>query len=305
MSGHISEGGYRPWKFEMNFNDYAGRAAGEPFNLRGVVDRIDIASDGGNIFVRVVDYKTGRKKISLSDIDNGLTLQLPVYLEAAVNAASAASTDAVPKGAPDAFAGAKILPGGLFYFEVRQPLLDRRKTGRAGFSASMPAKTGLPAAAAEDGGLVKSLAMNGYAVGGIAEYKKNYERDIGARLSSGIISGVSVKKDGEFAAKTLAPDLDDYEAIKLAAKNRIVEIREQLGMGTYDISPYKKSGATPCSYCGYRGACGLDIMKKNEVYRPLQKKSDRDMLAIFRNLRAAGGGPIAGPPRGQAPGAGL
>lgn len=49
--------------------------------LRGVIDRIEI-NEKEKLF-NVVDYKTGRNQITKNDLEEGLSLQLPVYLYAA------------------------------------------------------------------------------------------------------------------------------------------------------------------------------------------------------------------------------
>lgn len=54
---------------------------GRKIVLAGTIDRADIMTDKkGNRYVRIVDYKTGRTKFSLSKLYNGLNLQMLVYL---------------------------------------------------------------------------------------------------------------------------------------------------------------------------------------------------------------------------------
>ncbi len=50
-------------------------------NLRGKIDRVDINEDRDAI--KIVDYKLGGTKPSVSDLQRGLSLQLPLYLFAA------------------------------------------------------------------------------------------------------------------------------------------------------------------------------------------------------------------------------
>ena len=62
--------------------------------LSGAIDRVDAADRNGERLIRVVDYKTGDRSFSYSDVADGLKLQLPVYL-----AAAAEAEDASPAGA--------------------------------------------------------------------------------------------------------------------------------------------------------------------------------------------------------------
>ncbi len=48
--------------------------------LTGTADRVDGYIQNGRLYVRVMDYKSGKKSFSLSDVWNGLNLQLILYL---------------------------------------------------------------------------------------------------------------------------------------------------------------------------------------------------------------------------------
>lgn len=51
--------------------------------FRGRIDRVDLAQDGGGkTYVRLLDYKTGNKKVDFPKLYYGLDLQLPIYLQA-------------------------------------------------------------------------------------------------------------------------------------------------------------------------------------------------------------------------------
>ena len=49
-------------------------------SVTGFVDRVDGWVDGGKLHLRVVDYKTGRKSFDLTEVWNGLGLQMLLYL---------------------------------------------------------------------------------------------------------------------------------------------------------------------------------------------------------------------------------
>ena len=48
--------------------------------VTGIIDRVDIYKEGKNVYIRIVDYKTGAKKFNLSDILAGINLQMFIYL---------------------------------------------------------------------------------------------------------------------------------------------------------------------------------------------------------------------------------
>ena len=82
----FSQSSFVPVGFEVPIGP--GKAI-EPFRipledgyveLRGIVDRVDEMREGGKRYIRVVDYKTGTKEFSLSDVLQGLGMQMLLYL---------------------------------------------------------------------------------------------------------------------------------------------------------------------------------------------------------------------------------
>ena len=53
---------------------------GVTISVTGFVDRVDGWVDNGRLNLRVVDYKTGRKTFDLTEVWNGLGLQMLLYL---------------------------------------------------------------------------------------------------------------------------------------------------------------------------------------------------------------------------------
>ncbi len=77
---------FAPKWFELNFSADgtlpAIRIAGQEavMELEGKVDRVDVWKNGGKLYLRVIDYKTGGMKLDRTKILNGLGLQLLLYL---------------------------------------------------------------------------------------------------------------------------------------------------------------------------------------------------------------------------------
>ncbi|MCL2576018.1 MAG: exodeoxyribonuclease V subunit gamma [Defluviitaleaceae bacterium] len=83
--------------------------------LQGRIDRVDIGEISGADYIKIIDYKSGRKQFSLDEVYYGLDMQLLIYLGAFVQKM------AHLRGEKTA---AKILPAAAFYFNLLNPLLD-------------------------------------------------------------------------------------------------------------------------------------------------------------------------------------
>lgn len=58
---------------------------GTPVYVYGSIDRVDTCKIDGKLYVRVVDYKTGKKVFSPSDIEEGKNLQMFLYLKSIID----------------------------------------------------------------------------------------------------------------------------------------------------------------------------------------------------------------------------
>ena len=88
LAGHMQGSRFAPAALETDFGTEDGVArltvnavTGE-CTLEGRIDRIDEWAEGG--YLRVIDYKRGGKPLALDEVWHGLSLQLPVYLAAAL-----------------------------------------------------------------------------------------------------------------------------------------------------------------------------------------------------------------------------
>ncbi len=91
VAGHIArelcQSGFRPVDFELEIGGAVGplRIAlpgGGEVSVDGKIDRVDLMDRGGKRYLRIVDYKTGRKEFRLSDILYGINMQMLIYLAA-------------------------------------------------------------------------------------------------------------------------------------------------------------------------------------------------------------------------------
>jgi ATP-dependent helicase/nuclease subunit B len=108
---------YTPVFFELSIDNTDAATPESPiFNtdtghslyLVGKVDRVDTYEKDGNVYVRVIDYKTGNKEFSPSDLEEGKNLQMFLYLKAITESKNAAFLDRL--GNAD-----KLIPAGVIY----------------------------------------------------------------------------------------------------------------------------------------------------------------------------------------------
>lgn len=82
----IKSGAFKPVSFELKIGEGESvkplkiKSQEGTVTLGGIVDRVDMAEIDGQNYVRIVDYKTGKKDFAISDVLYGLNLQMLIYL---------------------------------------------------------------------------------------------------------------------------------------------------------------------------------------------------------------------------------
>lgn len=77
---------FQPISFELGFGERGAlppvelTVDGITLSVSGIVDRVDGWEKDGKLYLRVVDYKTGKKSFSLTDVWHGLEMQMLLYL---------------------------------------------------------------------------------------------------------------------------------------------------------------------------------------------------------------------------------
>lgn len=113
----LNQGDFAPIAFELGFGSgkdlppITFAAGGVTVSLSGFVDRVDGWEKDGKLYLRVVDYKTGRKSFDWSDVWNGMGLQMLVYLNTLTK-----------EGGP--LFGKEIVPAGVLYIPARDAIVS-------------------------------------------------------------------------------------------------------------------------------------------------------------------------------------
>ncbi len=109
----LAEGDFAFYASELGFSENIEipETAGA-VHVSGKIDRVDTCETNDRLFLRIIDYKTGNKTISLTDIYYGLALQLLFYLSECTAMLSAQEVDQT------------VVPGGAFYFHADDPMVN-------------------------------------------------------------------------------------------------------------------------------------------------------------------------------------
>ncbi len=113
---------FTPVCCEMHISKHDKRAADpiiydlddkSKIQIGGYIDRIDAFKLGGDVYVRVVDYKTGNQEFSLDKVKEGENLQMLLYLKAVTETDTPEFRERL-----GAEPGGKILPAGIVYVKT-------------------------------------------------------------------------------------------------------------------------------------------------------------------------------------------
>lgn len=244
LSKHIEAGKFKPQKFEQEIiTDTNG------IYVKGKIDRIDTFEEDSNLYVRIIDYKTGAKKFSIKDIYYGLSLQLVVYMKAAM--------ELLKRENPDKC----VIPAGIFYYNINDPIVDKTDS---------------------DENLEKAV-LKELKLSGIAGDTEDIYTAIDSSLSeSGNTSNVfqaSITKNGKLDSRSKTAPRDQLFGVMEYADNMIKEFDQDISDGHIEVNPYVKGNFKPCDYCDYKGVCGFDTKISGFEYRKLSNMNDKDAWA--------------------------
>lgn len=253
LSEHSRRGSFQPVGLEIAFGPDGDLPSvtfvlpdGSEMVLTGRIDRIDAVKGDQGVYLRIIDYKSGRVTVSLQDIYHGLKLQLLAYLDVALRYA-------------EKLAGVKGMPGAILYFRIDDPLV--RTDGE------------MPAAVDLEKKILREFRMTGMV---LADPQVVRLMDSNVSGDSDLIP-VQVKKDGEFSARSAVLTLEQFELLRGHLRRELIRAGSDIVGGVVDISPYRRGASRPCQYCPYKPVCQFDILIEGNTYRDI-KPEDADTV---------------------------
>ena len=222
--------------FKLEFRSPDGEKCSVVFN--GTIDRIDKAEINGRNYIRVVDYKTGSKDFSLTNVANGLDMQMLLYLFAVTDSTS----DGGYHGSQSA---------GILYMPARDTKLSEKtkispdeEMQREIRSETMRMK-GLVLKDGDDTSVI--CAMDDTVLSPENTVKDKAEADyIPVTLKKGVIQNSNTATSEEF------------EILREFCCGKLTETASKIRQGEFDANPLltrTNHGNAPCIYCDYRSVC--------------------------------------------------
>lgn len=222
LSEHMKNGTFEPLSYEIVFDkkgDFKPMTIdlpnGQKAVLRGRIDRADVLETNRGKFVRIIDYKSGEKKFSLSNIYYGMDLQLAIYLTAVCEEGN-------------------YKPAGMLYFKIDEPVIDR--------------------SVAEDDEsyereVMKKLKMDGLV---LADDEILTAMDSTYEAGSSVIP-VKRTSGGDFDRYSKVATEEDFAAVSRHAKSTVKKLCNEILGGVSRVSP-TKGACTYCemkALCGF------------------------------------------------------
>ena len=261
----LKRGDFKPEEVEVDFDGRDSQAMnlvlGEDALMRlyGRIDRVDTCDAGDEVYVKVIDYKTGSTSLDLTGIYYGTSLQLVVYLDAAMEREEKKNR------------GKKVIPAGILYYNIRDP-----------FISVEPGQEPDEKEIEEE--LLGELRMNGIV---------NRDRKIYSRMDHLVGTGAApvipvVEKDGQPVEKRSSlADTGQFDLLKRAVRERMRRFGREIMDGRLTVDPYIQGGRTSCDYCRFGAVCGFDRKTPGFGYRRLREITAPELWEQLKEEEAA------------------
>jgi len=230
---------------ERNFDYYLGGESPEDLKVwvNGKIDRMDLYKTDDKVYVKILDYKTGGKSFDITEFYNGLSIQLGVYLEAAM------------RDMEREYPGKEVVPAGVFYYVTSDPLVE------ADTKASDEEVDKL---------LLESLRMDGLC---------NNDKDIVGLMDDtneygkSYVLPISLNKDGSVRSSNSTVSTKEFGLMRDYTNALIEKIAGEILSGKAEVNPFMTDKRTGCDYCAYRAVCRFDPGTPGYEMRPCEAGS--------------------------------
>ena len=218
MLDELKHSDFEPLDFEFDLSKLTPQG-----DLRGMIDRVDGCKLHDKMYIRVVDYKTGKKTLNLSDVLHGRDMQMFIYLFA------------LEKYGADWYDN-DIAPAGVLYAPARDVILNAPRDATDDELRKQREKELRRAGVILDDPDVLEAMENGE--------KKKY-------LPVRLLKNGDYKGDGLLANERIGMLSKHVDHMLRKAASEILD-------GTIDCRPGYIAGKDACDSCDYKPVCAFD-----------------------------------------------
>ncbi|MCL2377065.1 MAG: exodeoxyribonuclease V subunit gamma [Defluviitaleaceae bacterium] len=265
LAKHLQRGDFALVFNEVAFSDFAENEDGlslgaieiplgeATMRLDGRIDRVDIGEIDNAEYVKIIDYKSGQRRFSLSEAFHGLDMQLLVYLHAFIQKLSETRGEDFAQ---------KILPAAAFYFNLLNPVIAYGQKFQ------------------DDPEALKAEVLRSFKMSGIVvdEADVIYAMDRDLTTDSQILP-VSLKKGStkdalSFKKESAVISAEGFYALMGHVMGLAKKAGREILDGNIDVAPAKHRDKHPCKYCNYRSICKFDAAGRDGYRHMRHLKND-------------------------------
>lgn len=232
MQNELRQSEFVPVNFELKIDEGKGSSPiklvsknGIEIILSGKIDRVDMLEKDGEKYIRVIDYKTGKKDFSLSSIAYGLDMQMLLYLFALI------SDEGIYSGARPA--GVLYMPSGRLKCE----------------------------SARDEENDIDKIINSQYKMKGVVlrnrDVLRAMENDIqGVYIPAKLLSADTGESDVKLDRWSSVLTEKQFYRLREHMKELMTNMAELLYDGDISASPLVIGKSDVCKYCSYWDVCG-------------------------------------------------
>ena len=219
---------------------------GKKIEIRGKIDRVDIARTSDGNYLRIIDYKSSARNVDLNEVYAGISIQLLTYLDAICEEKD-------------------LMPAGILYFNLIEKNVNPKVKTEEAIEEEIR----------------KQFKMKGLILADI-EVMKMQDNNLKEGTTSKIIpAGISGK--GTINKRdTNGVEQEEFEVLQKYIGKIIKEIGKEILQGKIDLKPTNYKGKTPCRYCEYHAICGFDARNNKNKYEYIENLSKDDIIRKMR-----------------------
>lgn len=263
LQKHIRLGSMKPGMLEKTFDSAKDEVGSYMFELpnqirmsiNGKIDRVDVEEEDGTVYIKVIDYKSSTRKLSLEEVLNGEQLQLVTY--------SAIAYEIEKMIYPDK----DIQVAGLLYYSFDDPVIEIE-------SSEIDTDTEQPEFSDQeklDAERMEKMKLQGFVNESPAVIQK-MDHTCNQSLP------VKLDKNGDIKKSENVVSADQIRTIMELTRENIEELGSQIAEGKIAIEPYKNKSNTGCDYCEFKNICHFDVKNGGNQYR----RPDNEKLKRYR-----------------------